>query len=76
MLKFVSYIADGRLLSLKEVWENVPDIYHDRLEYEKWTFLTQQVGITLSGWSTQMLSLLLRKTNSAPFTQTMLFFVD
>ena len=48
MLKFVSYIADGRLLSLKEVWENVPDIYHDRLEYEKWTFLTQQVGITLS----------------------------
>ena len=76
MLKFVSYIADGRLLSLKEVWENVPDIYHDRIEYEKWTFLTQQVGITLSGWSTQMLSLLLRKTNSAPFTQTMLFFVD
>ena len=76
MLKFVSYIADGRLLSLKEVWENVPDIYHDRLEYEKWTFLTQQVGITLSGWSTQMLSVLLRKTNSAPFTQTMLFFVD
>ena len=76
MLKFVSYIADGRLLSLKEVWQNVPDIYHDRLEYEKWTFLTQQVGITLSGWSTQMLSLLLRKTNSAPFTQTMLFFVD
>ena len=76
MLKFVLYIADGRLLSLKEVWENVPDIYHDRLEYEKWTFLTQQVGITLSGWSTQMLSLLLRKTSSAPFTQTMLFFVD
>ena len=76
MLKFVSYIADGRLLSLKEVWENVPDIYHDRLEYEKWTFLTQQVGITLSGWSTQTLSVLLRKTNSAPFTQTMLFFVD
>ena len=49
MLKFVSYIVDGRLLSLKEVWENVPDIYHDRLEYEKRTFLTQQVGITLSG---------------------------
>ena len=76
MLKFVLYIADGRLLSLKEVWENVPDVYHDRLEYEKWTFLTQQVGITLSGWFTQMLSLLLRKTNGAPFTQTMLFFVD
>lgn len=48
MLKFVLYIADGKLLSLKEVWENVPDVYHERLKYEKWTFLTQQVGITLS----------------------------
>ena len=75
MLKFVLYIADGKLLSLKEVWENVPDVYHERLEYEKWTFLTQQVGITLSAWFThvQMLSLLLRENNSAPSSWTMLF---
>ncbi|XP_073227607.1 ubiquitin-like-conjugating enzyme ATG10 [Porites lutea] len=42
VLYFTACRHDGRLLSLKEVWENVPDIYHDRLEYEKWTFLTQQ----------------------------------
>ena len=37
-------LLDGKLISLEEVWENVPDVYRKRLEYEKWTFLTQQVG--------------------------------
>lgn len=28
---------------MDEVWDNVPDVYRERLAYEKWTFLTQQV---------------------------------
>ena len=36
-------IADGSLLSLKELWESVPVYYVER--HEKWTFITQQVKI-------------------------------
>ncbi|KAL9951819.1 hypothetical protein ACROYT_G044554 [Oculina patagonica] len=42
VLYFTASQQDGKLVSLEEVWENVPDVYRERLEYEKWTFLTQQ----------------------------------
>lgn len=35
--------SDGKLVNLDEVWDNVPDVYRERLAHEKWTFLTQQV---------------------------------
>lgn len=42
VLYFTASQQDGKLVSLDEVWDNIPDIYQERLEYEKWTFLTQQ----------------------------------
>jgi len=42
VLYFTASKQDGRLISLEEVWESVPDVYRGRLEHEKWTFLTQQ----------------------------------
>ncbi|KAJ7321414.1 E2-like conjugating enzyme atg10 [Desmophyllum pertusum] len=42
VLYFTASRQDGKLVGLEEVWENVPDVYRERLEHEKWTFLTQQ----------------------------------
>ena len=42
------FFLDGKLVGLEEVWENVPDVYRERLEHEKWTFLTQQVHVRQS----------------------------
>ncbi|XP_060077455.1 ubiquitin-like-conjugating enzyme ATG10 [Ylistrum balloti] len=42
VLYFNVYKADGSLLSLAEVWDRVPDVYRDRLEHDRWTFLSQQ----------------------------------
>jgi len=42
VLYFTASRQDGKLVSLDEVWDNVPDVYRERLAYEKWTFLTQQ----------------------------------
>ncbi|XP_033738587.1 ubiquitin-like-conjugating enzyme ATG10 [Pecten maximus] len=42
VLYFNVYKADGSLLSLEEVWDRVPDVYRDRLQHDRWTFLTQQ----------------------------------
>lgn len=42
VLYFTASKQDGKLISLEEVWANVPDAYRERLQYEKWTFLTQQ----------------------------------
>lgn len=40
---FYFFPLDGKLVSLEEIWKSVPEVYSKRLEYEKWTFLTQQV---------------------------------
>ncbi|KAK3091635.1 hypothetical protein FSP39_021407 [Pinctada imbricata] len=42
VLFILSYALDGQLLSLEDVWKIVPDFYRERLEHERWTFLTQQ----------------------------------
>ncbi|PFX32178.1 ubiquitin-like-conjugating enzyme ATG10 [Stylophora pistillata] len=42
VLYFTASRQDGKLVSLEEVWKSVPDVYHERLEFEKWTLLTQQ----------------------------------
>lgn len=42
VLYFTASRQDGKLVSLEEVWKNVPEVYHERLEFERWTFLTQQ----------------------------------
>ncbi|XP_048584158.1 ubiquitin-like-conjugating enzyme ATG10 [Nematostella vectensis] len=42
VLYFTANKQDGTPLSLEEVWSNIPHVYHQRLQYEKWTFLTQQ----------------------------------
>ncbi|XP_068728358.1 ubiquitin-like-conjugating enzyme ATG10 [Montipora capricornis] len=42
VLYFTASHQDGKLVSLEEVWKTVPDVYCKRLEYERWTFLTQQ----------------------------------
>ena len=36
-------IADGSLLSLDELWNSIPKYYVERLEHERWSFITQQV---------------------------------
>lgn len=41
VLYFNIYYSDGRLLSLNEVWQLVPEYYRERLIDDKWTFLTQ-----------------------------------
>lgn len=42
VLYFNIYRQDGSLLSLVEVWSLVPGHYKDRLENERWSFITQQ----------------------------------
>ncbi|XP_064605763.1 ubiquitin-like-conjugating enzyme ATG10 [Liolophura sinensis] len=42
VLYFNAYKTDGKLLSLEEIWSNVPNHYRERLNHERWTFLTQQ----------------------------------
>ena len=39
----VECLADGKLLSLEDVWNAVPDHFQARLKDERWTFVTQQV---------------------------------
>jgi len=42
VLYFNMYKADGSLLSVEDVWSCVPGHYMDRLQQERWTFITQQ----------------------------------
>ncbi|KAK2569689.1 Ubiquitin-like-conjugating enzyme ATG10 [Acropora cervicornis] len=42
VLYFTASQQDGKLVNLEEIWKSVPEVYRKRLEYEKWTFLTQQ----------------------------------
>ncbi|XP_060585601.1 ubiquitin-like-conjugating enzyme ATG10 [Ruditapes philippinarum] len=41
VLYFNVYNSNGSLVSLAKVWELVPMYYRERLEEDKWTFLTQ-----------------------------------
>ena len=36
--------SEGSLVSLDEVWSLVPQTYRERLQEERWTFITQQVN--------------------------------
>ncbi|XP_041359476.1 ubiquitin-like-conjugating enzyme ATG10 [Gigantopelta aegis] len=42
VLYFTVSNSKGKLLSLDDVWSMVPDYYQQRLQDERWTFLTQQ----------------------------------
>ncbi|XP_021379052.1 ubiquitin-like-conjugating enzyme ATG10 isoform X2 [Mizuhopecten yessoensis] len=42
VLYFNVYKPDGSMMSLTEVWDRVPGVYRDRLQQDRWTFLTQQ----------------------------------
>nr|XP_006814594.1 PREDICTED: ubiquitin-like-conjugating enzyme ATG10-like [Saccoglossus kowalevskii] len=42
VLYFNSYKEDGRLLTLDEIWENIPCLYQTHVKEEKWSFVTQQ----------------------------------
>ncbi|XP_064625045.1 ubiquitin-like-conjugating enzyme ATG10 [Lineus longissimus] len=42
VLYFNACKQDGQLLSLEDIWRNVPQYHQDRLRHEKWTFITQQ----------------------------------
>ena len=37
-------ILDGKLLSLEDIWKQVPEMHKHFLSYDKWSFITQQVG--------------------------------
>ena len=41
----VHFSTDGKLLSLDEVWDAVPEYYQTRLKHQRWTFITQQVVV-------------------------------
>ncbi|CAB3977160.1 Hypothetical predicted protein [Paramuricea clavata] len=43
VLYFSAWTQDGKLLSLEDIWKQVPEIHHDFLNYDKWSFITQQV---------------------------------
>ena len=40
---FFVFFLDGKLLSLDEVWQAIPEYYQTRLQHQRWTFITQQV---------------------------------
>ncbi|CAC5386395.1 ATG10L [Mytilus coruscus] len=42
VLYFNVYHQNGKLLSLDEVWSDIPECYRDRLLEERWSFITQQ----------------------------------
>ncbi|ESO94518.1 hypothetical protein LOTGIDRAFT_67210, partial [Lottia gigantea] len=42
VLYFNVYKADGKLLSLENIWKIVPDVYQQELQADKWSILTQQ----------------------------------
>ncbi|XP_046840484.1 ubiquitin-like-conjugating enzyme ATG10 isoform X2 [Xenia sp. Carnegie-2017] len=42
VLYFSAWKQDGKLLSLENIWENVPLVHRDFLKYDKWSFITQQ----------------------------------
>ena len=42
VLYFNVYKQTGALLTLDEIWQQVPALYQERLKHEKWTFITQQ----------------------------------
>ncbi|WAR20520.1 GALM-like protein [Mya arenaria] len=41
VLYFNCHLPDGRLLTLNEIWSQVPLNYQERLQQDRWTFLTQ-----------------------------------
>ncbi|XP_063962395.1 ubiquitin-like-conjugating enzyme ATG10 isoform X1 [Lytechinus pictus] len=42
VLYFTACKSDGKLLTLDEVWGQVPGSYQERLRHQRWTFITQQ----------------------------------
>eukprot|EP00057_Strongylocentrotus_purpuratus_P010345 XP_011664819.1 PREDICTED: ubiquitin-like-conjugating enzyme ATG10 [Strongylocentrotus purpuratus] len=42
VLYFTACKSDGKLLTLEEVWRQVPGSYQERLRHQRWTFITQQ----------------------------------
>ncbi|XP_020893471.1 ubiquitin-like-conjugating enzyme ATG10 isoform X3 [Exaiptasia diaphana] len=42
VLYFITYTQDGCPLGLQDVWSAIPHVYQQRLQAERWTFLTQQ----------------------------------
>ncbi|XP_072025034.1 ubiquitin-like-conjugating enzyme ATG10 isoform X3 [Amphiura filiformis] len=42
VLYFTACKSDGKLLSLDEVWQAIPEYYQTRLQHQRWTFITQQ----------------------------------
>ena len=42
VLYFNAHKQNGKLLSLDELWSTIPPHYQERLQHEKWTFVTQQ----------------------------------
>ncbi|XP_077981887.1 ubiquitin-like-conjugating enzyme ATG10 [Glandiceps talaboti] len=42
VLYFNASKEDGKLLSLEEVWNNVPGSYQSRISDDRWSFITQQ----------------------------------
>ncbi|XP_048764425.1 ubiquitin-like-conjugating enzyme ATG10 [Ostrea edulis] len=42
VLYFNVHMQNGKLVSLEEIWNMVPDVHKDRLSQERWTFVSQQ----------------------------------
>ena len=42
VLYFSAWTQDGQLLSLDDIWKQVPEIHQEFLSYDKWSFITQQ----------------------------------
>lgn len=41
---FLFSSLDGKLLSLDDIWKQVPETHRDFLKYDKWSFITEQVS--------------------------------
>lgn len=42
ILYFNAYHADGKLLTLEEIWNKIPNCYQDSVKINKWNMITQQ----------------------------------